>query len=79
MNFFELTNNKLTDQSEQSEEKLVCDNCDKEMDKPYWSNIFRDFCSLECTNKYLWSEGYNHISGPNESATIRQEFRRYIQ
>ena len=52
-----------------------CSWCDKQCGEFYWENIFRGFCSLECTNKYLDSEGYMPITGPGEDAQIKPEYR----
>ena len=49
---------------------MQCDCCEQEMETPFWSNLVRSFCSLECTNDYLESEGYLPISGPGESARV---------
>lgn len=57
------------------ENERECDWCEKPMEKPFWANIFREFCSLECTNNYLESEGFERIDAPCESAAVKPECR----
>ena len=52
-----------------------CSCCEKECEEYYWENIFKGFCSLACTNEYLESEGFETISGPDESAPVKPEYR----
>ncbi len=52
-----------------------CDNCGKDFGVVYWSNLTKQFCSLDCTNQYLEAEGFDPISGPGESSQVREEFQ----
>ena len=52
-----------------------CNNCKKEVKQYWWENLFKGFCSKECTNEYLESEGFNPIETKDQSATIKEKYR----
>lgn len=49
-------------------DRELCSWCNLEMDEPYWQNLVKSFCSLECTNEYLRGEGFKPIEGPSQSS-----------
>jgi hypothetical protein len=55
-------------------EKKTCYTCGRIIKKSWWANLTKDFCSKDCTNKYLESEGFYPIINPNESAKVRREY-----
>ena len=61
-----------TDMSEMAE---ICDWCDEPCEKYVWQNLVKGFCSLECTNEYLQSEGFETISRSDESAALQKQNR----
>jgi len=52
----------------------TCNTCEKEMEKPFWQNLLKAFCSLKCTNQYLESEGFETITAAGQSANLKPEF-----
>lgn len=60
---------------EQEKPDTTCDWCEEDKGKIVWRNLMRQFCSIECTNKYLDSEGFEQISDPSQSAAVKAEYR----